>query len=270
VRYATYYYTDGMDSTYVYALLGDGINSVEEGRAQYTQLNQNYRKEFLVEDNIWLELLPHRFSPADVEKARKDIIDFLFARHIVYFSADGSQILCRSHPYADDNWSAWLDVYHGRELYDSMVIEEYYPAATGHYGTAITPPKNADTSLFVEEYIKRDSYTETTMGSHPYVKDYENLWWGPLFSPDGTYYAYRSPDQWEQHYYENDDGLHSVDLTWCPFGNPAYGFYIRDVETGDTVFYEIPGDKEFETICWVKKDAIEALLAENEGKGPVE
>jgi hypothetical protein len=272
VRCATHFMGDGKELLFTYALLGDGIWSIEDGRLLYAKLNQPYEKEVSSENLLlWDDISESFLDTPEGESYQRTFLLNSSIRHIEYFSPDGLQVLCFSHlRNGGSGAELMLEVYKGRSQYDSMSMERIGPWFVTGQETPITLPKHESAEKLIQAYLDRMTtpFIESYMYTHPYVKEYEKLPNGPLFSPDEKYYAYRSPQALEQKYYQNDDGNYIVDSAWWPFGNPTYGYYIRNVETGDTVFYESEG--EAETICWVKKAAIDALLAENEGKGPVE
>lgn len=74
----------------------------------------------------------------------------------------------------------------------------------------------------------------------------------PLLSPDGKYLAYVKVHGTGSHEYM-DDINH--------FDEMDEGFYIQNLETGETVFYPVKGDGyEYDIINWVNEKGLEELL----------
>jgi hypothetical protein len=71
-----------------------------------------------------------------------------------------------------------------------------------------------------------------------------------VFSPDGRYVAYTAPTlQYKQAYHYGDSAAE----------NALYGFYILDLKTNKTVFYET-SSKFSEIVCWSTKEGVDRLL----------
>jgi hypothetical protein len=273
VRYSIACYTEERLPVWAYSFIGEGIGSPEEGRQLYDSINRIYKKQTPVGSF---------YEGNDVTRfdiSREELLGYLFTRKVVYLSEDGQNILCRSYPHPDERhyeygWDILFENFKGRSLFHSDVTP-----SVDQLGSMREEEMNSFDSL-TYSYVNSTYRRHTTMNNiPPYVRENEDDW---SFSPDGKYYAFCSFNMWQRdgtyYIYDGIGSNYVINPEALPFGNEAYGFYIRNVQTGDTVLYEITElDEEdwsngagYMPICWVKKAAIDALLAENEGKGPVE
>ena len=269
VGYVTGYYTDGMDAMTTSALLGAGIADIKEGRVLYERLNEPYQKKTPVFDHYNPEIYESIASwpPEYLQRVHA----YLFNRRIVNISQDGTRVLCCSYPNPNDSYSAsdWdilYETFEGRELIASHLITRDWSRGDWYREQKYEAISGDEEAALLAEYFDW-TLLPRAVPYPPFAQEYEN---DALLSPDGKYYAFRAPGAYERDEY----GFLNEDRKWIetpipPYGHRRFGYYIRNMETGDTVFYETE-TSQFWITCWVEKDAIDALIAENEGKGPID
>lgn len=112
------------------------------------------------------------------------------------------------------------------------------------------PDEGEDLEAFYEENVyTNDTYIMNIDGSDAkYLGDYM---FSPYISPDGKYIAYTGMSGTDHQEYSNK------------FNNLADmedGFYIKNMETNQTIFYPIEDTYEYNVVGWVSKKGLKNLL----------
>lgn len=106
----------------------------------------------------------------------------------------------------------------------------------------------------IEEFYKENVYTNDTYimnidGSDAqYLGDYM---FSPCISPDGKYIAYTGMTGTDHQEYSNE---------FNKLADMKDGFYIKNVETNQTIFYPVEGTYEYNIVGWVSKKGLEKLF----------